>query len=49
VPFDSDREAMEVKRLALQQALDRLTEEAEACARGDRYDCARHPIDRDAP
>jgi hypothetical protein len=35
VPPDAGRQGMEVKRQALQQALDRLTEEAEARSRGD--------------
>lgn len=34
---------MEVKRLALQQALDRLTEEAEALARGLRNEALAGP------
>jgi len=36
VPFDADRRAMELKRLALQEELDRLTGEAERLARGGR-------------
>jgi len=36
IPFDADRQEMEVKRLALQEALDRLTQEAERLAHGVR-------------
>jgi len=36
VPFDANRHAMELKRGALQEALDRLTDEAEALARDGR-------------
>src|SRR2546426_12662638 len=43
VPFTADRQAMEVKRLALQGALDRLTEEAETLAGNDRAETAAGP------
>jgi len=40
---------MEVKRQALQEALDHVTEQAEALARGGRRDTAAGPCARDAP
>jgi len=40
---------MEVKRQALQQALDRLSEEAEALARDDRGEMTAEPGPRGAP
>jgi lysophospholipid acyltransferase (LPLAT)-like uncharacterized protein len=40
VPFDASRQGMEMKRRALQDALDGLTGEAEALARGDRKETA---------
>jgi lysophospholipid acyltransferase (LPLAT)-like uncharacterized protein len=40
VPFDARRQDMEMKRKALQDALDSLTAEAQALARGDRTETA---------
>jgi len=49
VPYESDRHAMEAKRLALQRALDLVTGQAESLARGDRFDTSAGPVTRMAP
>src|SRR2546422_1028132 len=43
IPLDADRQGMETKRLTLQEALDRLTLEAETLAREDRRETAPRP------